>query len=328
MPISTLFQVAIFFILMSVGPLWGQQKAFIPYEQEIKGTKLSIRMIPISAGTFKMGGNKGEITLPDEEPAHEVAVSAFWMAEIETTWNLYNLFIAREIDKLNADVNLGTEVNIDVNAVSGATVPYVDMSFGMGAYGYPAINMTQFAASKFCEWLSAMTGNFYRLPTEAEWEYACKAGTQTTYSFGDKSENLDEYAWFEENSKEAYHKGGLKKPNAWGLYDMHGNVAEWTLDQYIPSTYKKQNGSQAVEPWVKPTKIYPIVIRGGAWNDQAVKLRSNARFFSSKKWKTKDPQIPKSKWWFTDAPFVGFRIVRPYNTPEPELQALYWKEKH
>jgi len=162
MPISTLFQVVIFFMLMSVGPLWGQQKAFIPYEQEIKGTKLSIRMIPISAGTFKMGGNKGEITLPDEEPAHEVAVSAFWMAEIETTWNLYNLFIAREIDKLNAGVNLGTEVNIDVNAVSGATVPYVDMSFGMGAYGYPAINMTQFAASKFFEWLSAMTGNFYR----------------------------------------------------------------------------------------------------------------------------------------------------------------------
>ena len=264
----------------------------------------------------------------DESPDHQVEIDAFWMAEMEVTWNLYNLFLAREIDQLGSKGTSGNEVSRDVNAVSGATVPYVDMTFGMGAMGYPAINMTQLAASKFCEWLSAITGNFYRLPTEAEWEYACKAGTQTKYSFGDNSAELDQYAWFNENSKEAYHKVGLKKPNPWGLYDMHGNAAEWTLDFYQPDTYKKRKQGLVVNPWVKPSNVYPIVIRGGSWNDKAQQLRSTARFYSSKNWKTKDPQIPKSKWWFTDAPFVGFRIVRPFKTPKPADQVLFWKEKH
>jgi formylglycine-generating enzyme required for sulfatase activity len=315
-------------LIVFVGAVNGQQKEFIPYDQKIQGTELSVRMIPVPAGKFVMGMDASKNGSEDEKPAHEVSVAAFWMADKETTWNLYNLFLAREIDKLEADEKKGAEVNADVNAVSGATVPYVDMSFGMGAHGYPAINMTQFAASKFCEWLSAITGNFYRLPTEAEWEYACRAGTQTAYSFGKDEAALKDHAWFAGNSKEAYHKGGLKKPNPWGLYDMHGNVAEWTLDQYNSETYKDRKKTHAKDPWVKPVKVYPIVIRGGAWTDQAGQLRSSARFYSSKNWKTKDPQIPKSKWWFTDAPFVGFRIVRPYHTPTPENQALYWKEKH
>ena len=145
-----------------------------------------------------------------------------------------------DVDQIAKDEN--SEVQIDVDAVSGATTPYVEMSFGMGIEGYPAICMTQLAAVKFCEWLSAMTGHFYRLPTEAEWEYACRAGSNEAYSFGNDTTDLDQYAWYESNSNDKYQPVGTKKPNQWDLYDMHGNVAEWTLDQYLPTAYRTRKG--------------------------------------------------------------------------------------
>jgi formylglycine-generating enzyme required for sulfatase activity len=315
-------------LILSNLTLYGQQKSFVFYEQKIKGSQLTIKMLPIPAGSFMMGSTSGSIGTPDSSPEHKVELSAFWMADLEITWNLYNLFLDREVDKLDPLPTKGEEVLTDVNAISGATVPYVDMSMGMGANGYPVINTTQLAVLKFCEWLSSVTGNFYRLPTEAEWEYACKAGTKTKYSFGDKESSLEDYAWYKENSMYSYHKVGLKKPNPWGLYDMHGNVAEWTLDQYIPELYGQRAERTILNPWEKQVKSYPISIRGGSWRDEAKHLASSARYHSIKDWKTRDPQIPKSKWWFTDAPFVGFRIVRPLETPSPEEQAIYWKDKH
>ena len=122
--------------------------------------------------------------------------------------------------------------------------------------------MTQLAAIKFCEWLSAITGKFYRLPTEAEWEYACRAGSDGAYSFGNDFNELKEYAWYADNSNEKYQKVGQKKPNSWGVYDMHGNVAEWTLDQYIATAYKKRK-KDVVNPYEAATKTYPRVVRGG-----------------------------------------------------------------
>ena len=306
-------------VFLGFGP---EEKGYI---QNIPGTPEVIEMAFIPGGTFSMGSPKSEQGhFGDEGPQHLVEVDPFWMGKFEITWDLYELFISRGIDKKRPATVSGKEVDIDVAAVSGATQPYTEMSFGMGVEGYPAICMTQLAAVKFCEWLSAMTGNFYRLPTEAEWEYACRAGTKTAYSFGDNPSNLDIYAWHEGNSGGAYHKVGQKEPNPWGLYDMHGNVSEWTLDQYVPTVYNTRKRKTVDNPLQTPTKTYPRVLRGGAWSDKPNRLRSAARRPSSKKWKKRDPQIPKSLWWHTDAPFVGFRVVRPLETPSPLDQNKYW----
>ena len=301
------------------------QNDFNDYNQLILDKNYNLEMVPILGGEFLMGSPLTEINrLADEGPERSVKVDSFWMAKYETTWDLFNLFVYRSLDVAQPMFNENNEVNIDVDGISGATTPYVEMSFGMGIDNYPAICMTQLAAVKFCEWLSAMTGHFYRLPTEAEWEYACRAGTDTAYSFGDDPSQLSDYAWYKENSQDKYQKVGTKKANPWGLYDMHGNVAEWTLDQYVPTVYRNRTQGET-NPLTVGEKVYPKAVRGGSWMDSPNRLRSAARRPSSKKWKKRDPQIPKSKWWHTDAPFVGFRIVRPLETPSEEEQKKYWK---
>ena len=295
------------------------------YIEQIQGNDYKLPMQFIPSGSFKMGSPKFEQGhFGDEGPQHQASVDGFWMGQFEITWDLYNLFVSRELDGNQISNAEDSEVNIDVDGVSGATTPYVEMSFGMGIDNYPAICMTQLAAVKFCEWLSAMTGRFYRLPTEAEWEYACRAGTETAFSFGDDSSQLEEYAWYAENSNDKYQEVGSKKPNPWGLYDMHGNVAEWTLDHYIPTVYGQRIAGVS-NPLAEGQKVYPKTVRGGSWMDSPNRLRSAARRPSTKKWKKRDPQIPKSKWWHTDAPFVGFRVVRPLKTPSEEEQKKYWK---
>ena len=301
------------------------QEKFTEYNQYILNTNYDLKMSPISGGQFIMGSPLYEKNrLADEGPVHRVEVDSFWMAKYETTWDLYNLFTSRNLDEFQPTFNSENEVNIDIDAVSGATTPYVEMSFGMGTDGFPAISMTQLAAKKFCQWLSAITGNFYRLPTEAEWEYACRAGSEKAYSFGDDPKELNNYAWFKDNSDNKYHKVGLKLPNNWGLYDMNGNVSEWTLDAYNTTTYLKASQNLSINPIVKPLKLYPRVVRGGSWKSSNYRLRSASRQASSKQWKKQDPQIPRSKWWHTDAQFVGFRVVRPYITPTIEEQNEYW----
>ena len=281
-------------------------------------------MVPIPGGKFKMGSPDNEVGhKPDESPVHEVEISPFWMEKCTVTWNEFELFMypneekkARETKKLDPSLNALTD------AVTHPTQPYVEMSFGMGKDGYPAISMTQHAANKYCEWLSAKTGQFYRLPTEAEWEYAARAGTTTAYFWGDDPKEIGDYCWYGKNSDFKYQKVGKKKPNPWGLYDMLGNVVQWTLDQYDPNYYKN---SPAANPWNKATKPYPHVARGGSWDDDdVVKLRCAGRRASDASWKIQDPQLPKSIWYHTDAQFLGFRIVRPLKVPTPEEAQAYW----
>ena len=302
------------------------QDDFSKYNQKIIGIDYNLEMTPIKGGIFLMGSPKSEKNrMADEGPTHQVKIDSFWMATHETTWDLYHLFMSRDIDINQPNFNSKNQVNIEVDGISGATTPYVEMSFGMGTEGYPAISMTQLAAKKFCQWLSAMTGNFYRLPTESEWEYACLAGTQTAFSFGDDTSKLDDYAWYKNNSEESYHKVGLKKPNPCGLFDMHGNVSEWTLDMHDVRAYQKYSVGVATNPYEKPTKLYPRVVRGGSWMNSNFKLRSASMQASSKQWKKQDPQIPRSEWWHTDAQFVGFRVIRPFVTPPVEEQLPYWE---
>jgi formylglycine-generating enzyme required for sulfatase activity len=251
----------------------------------------------------------------DESPQHEVTMEPFWMGKYEVTWDEYRLFMfSRQAGEVP-----GQDPAVD--AIARPTRPYVEMSFGMGLNGFPAISMTQHAANKYAEWLSARTGQFYRLPTEAEWEYACRAGATTAYSFGEEAAQLGDYAWYAANSNGKYQKVGTKKPNAWGLHDMHGNVMEWTLDQYLPDFYAR---SPAMMPWAKATAPYPHAVRGGGWSDEAAALRCGARAASDPSWKMQDPQLPKSIWYLTDAQWLGFRLVRPLRTPSAAEMHLYW----
>jgi formylglycine-generating enzyme required for sulfatase activity len=293
------------------------------YTNNIPGTAVTYSMVPIPAGEFLMGSPETEKgRKPDEGPQHKVKISPFWMGRTEVTWNEYELFMYPDQEKaLTFDTN-SPYLDKASDAVSRPTKPYVEMSFGMGKGEYPAISMTHHAANKFCQWLSAKTGQYYRLPTEAEWEYACRAGTTTAYSFGDDPALLKDYAWYGKNSDFKYQKTGRKKPNPWGLYDMHGNVLEWCLDQYDANTYANPPGQDS---WVKSTRPYPHVARGGHWDDEDVTmLRSAARRSSDKSWKQQDPQLPKSIWYHTDAQFLGFRVIRPLKVPPPEELLKVW----
>ena len=300
-----------------------------PYTDIIPGTQATFDMVPIPGGTFLMGSPESEEgRKPDEGPQLEVQIDPFWMGKHEVTWDEY------EIWSFNLDIQRRQFTGLKANAfdktadaVTRPTAPYTDMTFGMGKERYPAICMTQLAAKKYCEWLSAKTGRYYRLPTEAEWEYACRAGTKTAYSFGDDPDKLGEYAWYFDNSEEAYHKVGQKKPNPWGLYDMHGNVAEHVLDRYDPKTYQVFAGKPLSNPLVLPNELENRGARGGSWDDDPEQLRSAARRGSHADWKIQDPQIPQSQWYYTDALFCGFRVVRPLTEPAPSEKAKFGPDK-
>ena len=261
---------------------------FEAYKKIVPGTDVSFEMVPIPRGSVTLGGVK------------KVKLDSFWMQKYEVTWDEYRLFMFAN----QANEVAGKDKSVD--AVSRPTRPYVEMSFGMGVNGYPAISMTQHAANKYAEWLSAKTGEFYRLPTEAEWEYACAGETASA-----------DTAIYADNSKGRYAKIGTKKPNKFGLYDMLGNVMEWTLDQYAPY-------APGSEPWVEAKTPYPQVARGGSWNDKADKLTCAARVPSDASWKMQDPQLPKSIWYLTDAQWLGFRLVRPVKIPGAALMYKAW----
>jgi formylglycine-generating enzyme required for sulfatase activity len=297
-----------------------------PYTELVPGSDARFDLVPIPGGTFVMGSPDAEKKRKkDEGPQHEVALEPFWMGTTEVTWDAYHVFMLR-LDLARRPADTGLEVAQDAwaDAVSRPTPPYVPMDFEMGVEGYPAICMTQFAARQYTKWLSMKTGRFYRLPTEAEWEYACCAGTTTAYSFGDDPKDLEDYAWYFDNADDSYQKVGTKKPNPWGLFDMHGNVAEWVLDRHDPGFYATL-GEATANPLAWPAELYPREVRGGSWDDDPDRLRSAARRPSSKGWKVQDPQMPKSIWYHTDATFVGFRVVRPLREPSAEEQLRYWE---
>ena len=301
-------------------------EAMQPYAEPLVHTDVVIDMVPIPGGTFVMGSPSSEADRADDEgPQHEVAVEPFWMSGCEITWDAHDIWSER-LDLLRRDAIGFAPTPRDelVDAVTRPTEPYTDMSFGMGRGKHPAICMTNHSARAFCQWLSTKTGRYYRLPTEAEWEYACRAGTSTAYSFGDDPDQLDDYAWHAGNCEGSSQEVGQKEPNAWGLYDMHGNVAEWTLDQYDGDFYAKLGAGLVTNPLNAPLRQYERVVRGGGWDDSPDMLRSAVRVASDPDWKQQDPQDPQSIWYLTDALSVGFRVVRPFREPDAKARALKW----
>ena len=304
---QTLFILFLFNVYTALGQT--SDTSFKYYDQNIPGSPLKFKMIPIAAGSFTMGSPENETGRDiDEGPQKTFSISPFWMSAFEVTHDEFDLFFK--------DPN--TSQNSETDAITRPSPQYIDLSWDMGREGgFPVNSMQQKTAVMYCHWLYNKTGIFYRLPTEAEWEYACRAGSSAKYFFGDNEKDLENFAWYKKNSKKAYHPVGKLKPNAWGLYDMLGNVAEWVLDQYDENYFSKMN-EVAADPELKPTARHPGILKGGSYTDEAVDLRCANRTKWLPQWNRRDPQIPKSKWWLTDAPFAGFRLVRPLKQPSTD----------
>jgi formylglycine-generating enzyme required for sulfatase activity len=297
--------------LFATRAAWADAPA--PYTVKIPGTDVTVEMVPIPGGTFQMGSPaKEKGRKKDEGPQHAVTVRPFYISRTEIPWEAYSAFLDIGMERLLD----GTDKDETVDAITYPTPPYADETFGFGDGKQPAIALTVHAVNEFNHWLSSGAGKKYRLPTEAEWEYACRAGTSTAYSFGDKSKGIDDVAWYVKNSKKHPNLVGKKKPNPWGLLDMHGNVAEWVIDQYDAGAYARATtgGLGFVAPG---ENRFSHVVRGGGWKDKPEALRCAARRFSEPWWSKQDPQNPRSIWWHTESTDVGFRIVHvPDEYPE------------
>lgn len=300
------------------------------YDAKVPKTGAAYSMVAIKSGEFVMGSPESEEGHADDEgPQVKVKLKPFWIGKYEVTWDEYEPFqLTAEGRNKDGSRKVWSPNDKPEDLISQPTPPYQPMDFGMGRNGFPAICMTQHAANKYCQWLSAQTGHFYRLPTEAEWEYAARAGSKTAYFFGDDAKDLGEYAWYFDNAANfQYSQIGKKKPNPWGLHDIYGNVCEWTLGQYGPDAYKALIAKG--EPvdgntWTPSTTPYPHTARGGTYDDDAEFLRSASRRPSEPAWKQQDPQLPKSIWYLTDATWLGFRIVRPLEIPTVEEMYAAW----
>lgn len=309
----------------------------VPYTLTIPGSSVQIEMIPIPGGKFRLGSREdADEHVEDEGPQVAIEVGPMWVAKTETSWEEYRLYMSmyKLFKALQGQGLRRLDETNKVHAVTAPTElydPTYTFEYGQDDH-LPAVTMTQYAAKQYTKWLSKLTGEQYRLPTEAEWEYACRAGTESAYHFGDSPEDLDEYGWFYENADEVPHDVGLKKPNQFGLHDMHGNVMEWVIDSYTEDGYEaiSQDGEtvsflDAVQ-W--PETHDNRVVRGGSFQDDAELLRSAARLGSmDDAWKDKDPNIPLSPWWFTDDPArgIGFRIFRSYQKLDDEMIGKFWE---
>jgi len=249
------------------------------------------------------------------------------------TWDEYLVFFKQTgAQGKTADAYLN-EIPGDVDAISGPTPPWGAPDQGWGKGDMPAITMTHHAAETYCRWLSSVTGKNYRLPTEAEWEYAARGGTTSAYFFegrprdymasglrgrlfGADTSVIGRYVNYAEIGHARPVTPELKQPNPLGLVNTLGNVAEFCSDWYAPGTYGSYPEGILENP-AGPDEGEEHVIRGGSFRDHAGSVRSASRAQTkSVAWLKTDPQIPKSIWWYSDCIHVGFRVVCEYSGPE------------
>jgi formylglycine-generating enzyme required for sulfatase activity len=254
------------------------------------------------------------------------------MGKYELTWSEYREYM-KMVDIFIDFMGRKMRPVTDDNRCDAVTCPSnlydPSMTFKNGEEPrQPAVTMTPYGARQYTKWLSKLTQQVYRLPTEAEWEYACRAGTATAYHFGDDAADLGDYAWYAENSDETTQEVGQKNPNPWGLYDMYGNVAELVLDEYREDGYAELDAkttAAAAVAW--PTDYDFRVYRGGTYDDYEEDCRSaSRRATEGDDWKIDDPNEPKSPWWYADPPTlaVGMRLLRPLKTPSEEDLVKVW----
>lgn len=314
---------------------------FVNYTENIPGSPVSFNMIAIPGGTFNMGSPDDEpFRRPDEGPVREVEISPFFMAEIEVTWDEYLAFYAQtSAEGRSTDTEgLRSGMASDVDAISGATPPYGQPDQGWGMGQRPAISFTFHAAETYCRWLSQVTGKTYRLPTEAEWEYACRAGSSGPYFFEGNPKKFEKsglmaklskndtslintYVIYKENSPSKTQTPDLVRPNPFGLKNMLGNVAEFCSDWYQADAYSQYPEGLIRDP-KGPESGEEHVVRGGSFLNSAGLLRSATRDYTrTEAWLRTDPQIPKSIWWYSDCFNVGFRVVCEFDEKTGNLSS-------
>jgi formylglycine-generating enzyme required for sulfatase activity len=271
MAASSLWRVGVI-LAMTAGICAADEKRAITTDAiRIPGTVVEFKLVKLPAG---------KVTIKDKDGKDkEVEVKSIWMGQYEVQWPEYDIF-AFALDLPTAKER---ETAINITKIRPSK-PFKPPDRGWGHEHSPAGSMFCREAKRYCEWLSKKTGHKYRLPTEAEWEYACRAGGPA----GKPSvAELKDMAWFEANGEDQTHPVGLKKPNAWGLYDMLGNVAEWVI---------RDDGSEAVA--------------GGSFQDEATDVQCGARAVYEPSWQREDPQDPKGQSWLSNGGHVGFRVVR------------------
>ncbi len=262
-----------------------QQKPKETQSAEVVTTDSGVEMVVIPAGSFRMGSDQG---MPDEKPVHEVQIGSFWMDRHEVTQDQFAKYQLPDPSHFKGEGHPLDQINW-----TDAALYCNERSLAEGLE--PCYDEET--------WTCNFAANGYRLPTEAEWEYACRAGADSAYSFGNSESGLNDYAWFGDNAGGTTHPVGQKKPNSWGLYDMHGNVAEWCNDRYGESYYAS---SPATNPR-GPAEGGERVLRGGAWNASAASCRCAYR--------SSDPSLDDT-CLASDA--IGFRCVRNAPTQAPQ----------
>lgn len=315
-----------------------QVTEFSPFVETIPGTSVSFRMLPIPGGSFQMGSPEREPGRGENEgPQREVEVSPFFMAEVEVTWDMYLAFFRETVSEGRniADMRAVAVEITGIDAISGPTPPWGAPDQGWGWGNRPAITMTHHAAQIFCQWLSKKTGKTYRLPTEAEWEFAARGGTSTPYFFegnprrftnrrfwnqifGPDTTNINSFVIFGGNSRGKTQTPEYVRPNPFGLKNMLGNVWEFCSDFYASDVFLQFPEGEVVKNPKGPSTGTERVIRGGSFRSDAFEARSATRSHTRHdNWMRTDPQVPKSIWWYSDVVDVGFRVVMEWTPPNP-----------
>ena len=305
--------------------------SFERFTETIPGTGVDFDMVPVPGGVFTIGSPVSESGRADNEgPQRTVEVSPYFMAEVQVTWDMYMSFFRETASEGRADAGAfatpGRRYD-DLDAISGPTPPWGSPDQGWGWGDRPAITITHYAAEVFCEWLSLKTGKNYRLPTEAEWEFAARGNTTTPYFFegdpkkftrerflnrlfGVDTTTINSYVIYAENSLLRTQPPDRVRPNPFGLKNMLGNVWEYCSDYYADDAYAMYTDGQVISNPQGPASGTERVIRGGSFRSDAFEVRSATRRPTQHDaWLRTDPQIPKSIWWYSDTQEVGFRVV-------------------